>query len=215
MAGVAPRDLPARIARRAAGAAVVLQPDLSAALAAYLELLARWNAKINLTALDVDPPDDEAIDRLVVEPLAAARHVRGADRLVIDVGSGGGSPALPLKLAVPQLRFVLVEAKARKAAFLREAVRHLTLNDVRVENHRVEDLAARGNLRGAADVVTVRAVRIDPELLEVLQGLLTPGGRVFVFTGPEPDQTLSGSGWRTEPLVPSLRSRLAISGKMS
>jgi 16S rRNA (guanine527-N7)-methyltransferase len=209
---VADRELPARIARRAAGAAVVLQPDLSAALAGYLDLLGRWNRKINLTALTVDPPDDEAIDRLIVEPLAAARHVGAADRVVIDIGSGGGSPALPLKLAVPRLRFVLVEAKVRKAAFLREAVRHLSLPDVRVEANRLEDLVDRADLRAAADIVTIRAVRIDAELLDVVKGLVTPGGRVFAFTGQDLDQQAAGAMLRTEPLVPSLASRLSIFG---
>lgn len=207
---MAGRDLPARIARRAAKASVAVSPDLAGPLSAYLELLGRWNKKINLTALDLNPPNDDAIDRLIVEPLAAARYVLPADRLVLDIGSGGGSPALPLKLAVPSLQFVLVEAKVRKAAFLREAVRQLNLIDVRVENQRLEDLAEREDLRSGVDIATVRAVRFTTDLVGALQGFLKPGGRVFAFVAREPDRSPLGPAVRTEPLVPSVQSRLAI-----
>jgi 16S rRNA (guanine527-N7)-methyltransferase len=207
---VAGRDLPARIARRAAKAAVVLAPGLADSLNAYLALLARWNKKISLSAFELEPPSDDAIDRLIIEPLAAARHVLPADRLLMDVGSGGGSPALPLKLAVPALRCVLIEAKVRKAAFLREAVRHLNLADVHVENQRVEDLFRRDDLRSAADIVTVRAVRADPEFFGALKGFLKPDGRVFAFVARELDRHVAGSAVRMELLVPSLQSRLAI-----
>jgi 16S rRNA (guanine527-N7)-methyltransferase len=191
-------------------AAVDLPPDRTETLSAYLELLARWNRKINLTAFELEPPDDHAIDRLIVEPLAAARYFLPAERDVIDVGSGGGSPALPLKISLPHLRFVLVEAKVRKAAFLREAVRHLHLADVRVENQRVEDLMTRADLRATADIVTLRAVRIDPQLLGTLKGFIKPGGRVFAFVAGVRHGELAGSAVRTEPLVPSLQSGLAI-----
>ena len=204
------RDVPSRIARRAARAAVPIAPDLALALGRYLDLLARWNRKINLTGLRLDPPTDEAVDRLIIEPIAAARHMRDGERLVIDVGSGGGSPALPLKLAAPALQFVLVESKVRKAAFLREAVRHLGIGDVRVENQRLEDLAAHAELRAAADIVTLRAVRMDAGLLETIVGFLKPAGRVFAFVAGDWEQTLSGWISEQQPLVPALESKLAV-----
>src|ERR1044071_5772106 len=101
----------AHIAARAAHAGVPVSPELAGSLAAYVEQLARWNRKINLTALALEPATDEAIDRLIVEPLIAARRVRTHDRLAIDIGSGGGSPGIPMQLAVPALRVVLVEVK--------------------------------------------------------------------------------------------------------
>ena len=74
-------------------------------LEAYFRLLAHWNAKINLTALPLDPPTDETLDRLLVEPLAAARQIRRcAAASGSTSGSGGGSPAIPLKIARPALR---------------------------------------------------------------------------------------------------------------
>ena len=78
----------------------------------FYALLSRWNQKINLTSL-ADP--DEAIDRLILEPLlAAARFVPAACSSMMDIGSGGGSPAIPMKLVSPRLALTMVEVKATK-----------------------------------------------------------------------------------------------------
>jgi 16S rRNA (guanine527-N7)-methyltransferase len=200
-----PRDLSSRIVRRTVRARAPVGPELADALAAYLELLAKWNRKINLTGLPVDPPSEEAIDRLIVEPVAAARFVGPDESRAIDVGSGGGSPALPLKLAVPRLEFLLVESKARKAAFLREAVRQLGLASVDVECTRLEELRPRSQ---PADLATVRAVRVDRVLIAALAPHVRPSARLFVFTGAS-TKSLIGEG-DTHLLVPELRSRLIV-----
>jgi 16S rRNA (guanine527-N7)-methyltransferase len=184
---VASRDLGTRIVRRAERVGVIVAPELAESLRVYLDLLARWNAKINLTALALTPPTDEAIDRLLVESLIATRHVRPVDRLLLDIGSGGGSPALPLLLARPHLRGVLVEVKVRKAAFLREAIRTLELAHVEVENRRFEELFARSDLHEAADIVTLRAVRADRRLWTGIRAFLSLEGRVFWFGGSAGD----------------------------
>ncbi len=169
-------DRRSRIARRGARVGLSLPPDLVAQLDVYLELLARWNQRINLTALPVDPLGDDATDRLVIEPLEAARHVAGTARVAVDIGSGGGSPAIPLKLAVPHLHVVLVESKVRKAAFLREAVRTLGLNDIEVANCRFDAFES-----APVDLVTLRAVRPDLKLALGITSLLLPAGRLFCF----------------------------------
>jgi 16S rRNA (guanine527-N7)-methyltransferase len=178
---VATRDITARITRRARRAGLVVPRGGLRPLGAYLALLCRWNERINLTALPLDPPSGEAIDRLVIEPLVAAKQVRARDRLLIDIGSGGGSPGLPLALAAPHLRVVLVEVKVRKSAFLREAVRTLELPAVEIVNGRFEELLGRSEFLEAADLVSVRAVRPDRRLWNSIQGLLKPGGRVLWF----------------------------------
>ena len=203
----------ARIGARAQRVGVTVSPVLGVSLAAYLDLLARWNGKINLTALDVDDPSDEAIDRLIIEPLVAAEHIRPSETFCIDVGSGGGSPAIPLKLAVPRLRVMLVEAKVRKSAFLREAVRQLGLSSVEVENRRFEELLGRAGLRESADLVTIRAVRVDRTVLGGIAALLRPGGRLFWFDSASsaaprfPDELHAAPA---EPLIPALGSTLRI-----
>jgi 16S rRNA (guanine527-N7)-methyltransferase len=154
--------------------------DTVASLALYLALLARWNRRINLAAFDLDRPSDHAIDRLVVEPVLAAAEVSARDRVVVDIGSGGGSPALPLKIQRPHVRMTLVEARLRKTAFLREAVRELGLAAVRIETVRLGRAGVAG-LNGTADVVTMRAVRMDADVLGGIAALLAPSGRLLWF----------------------------------
>jgi 16S rRNA (guanine527-N7)-methyltransferase len=185
---------------------------LSARLTAYYELLSRWNRKINLTSI-VDP--DEAIDRLLLEPLLAARHVPPDVSRLLDVGSGGGSPAIPLKLALPGVALTMVEVKIRKSAFLREAVRHLELRGVTVEAGRYEELLARPELHETFDVVSTRAVRIETPALMNLQAFLAPEGLLLLFRGPSgpeiPPAVVPPLEWKaTVPLVESLQSRLTV-----
>jgi 16S rRNA (guanine527-N7)-methyltransferase len=147
----------------------------------YFRLLAQWNAKINLTALPLDVPTDETFDRLLVEPLAAARQVPDRSDVWFDLGSGGGSPAIPLKIARPSLRLTMVESKTRKGAFLREAIRAVGLAQASVENDRFESVAQRHECAGAAALVTVRAVKADSQLFETAGLLLTVNGRLLLF----------------------------------
>lgn len=165
----------------AAAAGCHATADAKVLCAAYVRLLARWNRTINLTALPLDPPTDAAIARLIVEPLAAAPLVRPTDRAAIDLGSGGGSPALPLKIACPALQMTLVESRSRKCAFLREAVRHLELPEVDVVNASFAEFAAAPMRRGSADLITARALRADAEFWRVVDVLLRPEGQVLWF----------------------------------
>jgi 16S rRNA (guanine527-N7)-methyltransferase len=213
---VAPRDLKSRLSRRATRADVFLPDELSTGLIAYFDLLERWNRKINLTSLD-DP--DRAIDRLLLEPVVAARQIPAGASLLVDIGSGGGSPAIPMKLAVPHVRLLMVEAKARKAAFLREAVRHLALPDASVETARYEELLVRPELHEAADVLSIRAVRLETRVLVSLQAFVAVGGLVLLFRGPSgpdaPGAVIPPLEWvGTHPLLASLQSRLTLLRKI-
>jgi 16S rRNA (guanine527-N7)-methyltransferase len=170
--------------RRAKQAGLDLAPAVLDGVDAYLAELSHWNARINLTAFRLgDDPTDEAVDRLVVEPLVAARFIPPSVREVIDVGSGGGSPAVPIKIARADLRLTMVEVKVRKSAFLRQVSRRLELKDTVVENVRVEELLTRPEMHGRFHAATARAVRLAPSLWQVLQSLLMPGGLVLHFTG--------------------------------
>jgi 16S rRNA (guanine527-N7)-methyltransferase len=214
-----PRELSDRLSRRARKAGLTLDPALADALTAYYRLLELWNPKINLTAFSLTEAPDEAIDRLLIEPLVAAKHLHGALHLrLIDVGSGGGSPAIPLRLALPGTALLMVESKTRKSAFLREAVRQLGLGATEVETARAEDLLARPDLHEAFDAVSVRAVRIEAKLLTRLQAFLHLGGRVLLFRGAGGDSPPAIAPplvyEATHTLVESLRSRLVILRKL-
>ena len=204
--------------RRAAKSSLFLNESVAADLTTYYELLARWNRKINLTALD-NP--DEAIDRLLVEPVLAARAIAGAGlRELIDIGSGGGSPAIPLALSLgPETALTMVEVKARKSAFLREAIRHLDLVNATVETSRYEELLARPELLERFDALSMRAVKVEARILMTLQAFVKPGGHLLLFrgpSGPAAPQVIHPLEWETTvPLVETLQSRLSILRKRS
>ena len=209
--------LAARIGRRVVLAGLEPQPALARRLAAYVELLQRWNAHLNLTALD---DNDHGLDRLLIEPLAAARHVPRATVNVIDIGSGNGSPAIPLRMELGAVRLVMVEARQRKAAFLREAVRWLELADSTVETGRFETLASRPDLQQAFDLLTVRGVRIGAGELRRLAKFVAPGGQLFLFRSQAADDLPAELPHALErraelPLVDSLGSRLLVLARIS
>lgn len=210
------REFRERLARRARKADVALTPTAADGLERYFQLLTKWNEKINLTAFRLQSGgSDESIDRLLIEPLIAASHLPAGARLAVDIGSGGGSPAIPLKLMAPGIELRLVESKTRKAVFLREAVRELGLKGVEIEASRFEELLARPELHEALDIVTIRAVRIEPRTLVSLQAFLRPGGQMFLFRGAGGTELASAitpplAHAATYPLVASLRSKLVI-----
>lgn len=215
---MAERETVNRLSRRLTRAGVDPSPELVSNLAAYVELLAKWNRKINLTALSVDPLSDDAVDRLIVEPVLAAKRVEPGDALVMDVGSGGGSPAIPFMLASPGVRLIMVEVKVRKCAFLREAIRQLGIERASVENCRLEELLPRADLHESADIVTVRAVRPDRKLMTAIQAFLKPGGRLFMF-GTEASARAEFAppftSGQNEVLLPSTGSQLLVMNKNS
>jgi 16S rRNA (guanine527-N7)-methyltransferase len=214
------RELRERIRRRARHANLTLPAELLEGLERYYFLLAKWNAKVNLTAFALSPGgDDKAIDRLLLEPLVAARQLPTHAKTLLDAGSGGGSPAIPLKLAAPALSLRMVEVKTRKAVFLRQAVRELSLKDAEVETSRFEELLARPEMHESADIVSIRAVRVEPKVLATLQAFLKPGGSLLLFRGPSVGQLAETVSpplvWKaTFPLIESLRSRLVVLEKV-
>lgn len=210
------KDFQAKLKRRAQKAGLSLSADVANRLETYFELLAKWNARINLTALNL-ASGDEAIDRLLIEPLIAARSVRPGESTLIDIGSGGGSPAIPLAVA-SGLTLTMVEVKVRKSAFLREAVRTLNIN-AQVLTSRFEALLSSPEMHEFADILSLRAVRVDAKTLAGIQAFVKPKGRLFLF-GPEspaaeldmpPTLRLAES----VALVESLRSQLVILEKRS
>ncbi|HTE45406.1 MAG TPA: 16S rRNA (guanine(527)-N(7))-methyltransferase RsmG [Gemmatimonadaceae bacterium] len=171
-----------QLARRTRLAKAPIALGMLDPLEAYFRLLTQWNAKMNLTALPLDIPTDETFDRLLVEPLAASKQIPTHARGVwFDLGSGGGSPAIPLKIARPALRLTMIESKERKSAFLREAIRTLPLTDTTVTTQRFEDVASRAECAGQGDIVTVRAVKADSALFETAGRLLRTDGRLLWF----------------------------------
>ena len=207
------REFQDRLTRRARRAGVTLGSPLGTRLEAYFRLLATWNEKINLTGMDLSEPTPEALDRLLIEPLVAAKHAPQGTVRMVDIGSGGGSPASPFALAVPA-KLLMVESKTRKSVFLKEALRALEMTDAEVLTSRFETLLTRPELHEAHDLLTIRAVRVESRVLMSLQAFVKPGGHLFLFrstSGDAPETITPPLSWvATFPLVEPLRSRLVV-----
>ena len=183
-----------------------LPPSLLDQISIYIDLLLRWNARINLTAIR---HPDEIVSRHFGESFFLARHVfpnpchpersegpagvpgsTGYQVLgteyrtarVLDIGSGAGFPALPLKMWAPQIHLTMIESSHKKAAFLREAARALRLTDVNVITDRAEVLAVRPDCP-RAEVVTFRAVEHFETILPQAVTFLAPNATLAVLIG--------------------------------
>ena len=169
-----------------------LTPATLKDISTYIDLLQRWNQRINLTAIR---NEEEIVTRHFGESLFAARvlfpsHVEtGASPVppkrseaatvqVADVGSGAGFPGIPIKLWEPSLSLTLIESNHKKATFLREVTRALTLMNVNILNARAESLG-----ESRFDVVTLRAVERFEAILPVAASLVAPGGRLALLIG--------------------------------
>jgi len=228
-------------------------------ISTYIDILVRWNARINLTAIR-DPED--IVPRHFGESLFAARHLfpggrtdagkraalgesvppgggapGGRDRggrgpggraalqgrvasqgeagalapeaiTLADLGSGAGFPGLPIKLWAPTIALTLIESNHKKAAFLREVSRALTLTDVNIQNARAETLTA------TFDVVTLRAVEHFEAILPTAAALVAPTGRLTLLIGAaQQDQAralLPRFTWSAPAPVPHSRSRILL-----
>ena len=138
-----------------AGISGLLTPFLSvplseaqlAQLAAYLEILHRWNARMNLTAVR-DP--EQVVTRHFGESLFAAQNLYARSpqpgASLVDIGSGAGFPGLPIKIWVPALHVTLIESQNKKATFLKEVIRALELKNINVVTNRAEDLIHRSTV---------------------------------------------------------------------
>jgi len=150
------------------------------AILGHLRLLLAWTAAVNLTAIR-DP--DAAVTGHLLDSLVAAPLLRAAGvRRLLDLGSGGGYPGLPLALALPAERALLVDSIAKKASFLEVATRAAGAADrVAVLASRAETLAADPRHRERWQAVTVRAVAALPDLVELGFPLLAPAGLLVAW----------------------------------
>ncbi len=208
-----------------ASGAAVLCPAQLRNISMYIDLLQRWNARINLTA--VREPE-EIVTRHFGESLFAARHLfpkQGAGTMavgtgpcssvtphVIDVGSGAGFPGLPIKIWAPQVSLTLIESNQKKTTFLREVVRSLALTGVDVFTGRA---AAFPGLKG--DIVMLRAVERFESILPVAADLAGSPGCLAIMMGEAQlkmvRELVSTLRWAKPVRLPMSANRVLIIGR--
>ncbi len=203
-------------------------------ISTYIDILRRWNARINLTAIR---DEEEIVTRHFGESLFAASYLfphcpvsspvtpgfsvvkgfavdsanDGAPDRVADLGSGAGFPGIPIKLWAPNTALTLIESNQKKATFLREIVRALNVADVTVQNARAETLPP-----AMFDVVSLRAVEHFIEALPVAMSLLAPSGRLALLLGSSQlaavRSALPKVIWNQPIPVPRSQSRVLMVG---
>jgi 16S rRNA (guanine527-N7)-methyltransferase len=237
-----------------------LDPAQLDQISIYIDLLQRWNARINLTAIR---NENEIVTRHFGESFFLARHLfpkgtqagrsnegetdaSGSDAgephtppapagstgnrqlatgnccHVLDIGSGAGFPALPLKIWAPAIRLTLIESNHKKATFLREAARALTLTNINVITDRAETYAKQIQAHPEnypnmtrPDIVTLRAVEHFESILQTAATLLPPTGRLALLIGTTQLPhltTLSTLTWSDPIHVPESHSRELLIG---
>jgi 16S rRNA (guanine527-N7)-methyltransferase len=155
----------------------------------YRQELLAWNSRINLTAIS-DP--GEVLLKHFLDSLSVLRvYDDVSPASLLDIGSGAGFPGLPLKLARPNWRVVLLEATAKKVTFLRHSIATLQLEDALAVHGRAEELARRRDYRLQFDVVTARAVASIPRLLEYAAPFCRVGGQIVLLKKGDLAQELS------------------------
>jgi 16S rRNA (guanine527-N7)-methyltransferase len=150
----------------------------------HIRELMLWNHKTNLTA--ITRPMEAAIKH-VVDSLAIAGWIHPEDS-VLDVGSGGGFPGIPLKILMPSLSVMLIDASRKKNTFQRHVIRTLGLVDIEARQTRVEALSAtpdqiRGGNANAFSVIVCRAFTDLARFVETAMPLLAPAGRLIAMKG--------------------------------
>ena len=166
---------------------LALPDGAEAKLLAYLALLDKWNRVYNLTAVR-DP--ERMVSHHLLDSLAAVSFFQGES--VLDVGSGGGLPGIPLAIARPELQVTLIDSIAKKTAFLLQAKAELGLGNVQVITSRVEDFQPEAPF----DVITSRAFSDLKEFVTLTRHLLKPGGRWLAMKGLLPHEEISTlPGW--------------------
>jgi 16S rRNA (guanine527-N7)-methyltransferase len=173
--------------------------------------LLRWNSKRNLTAITnpVELYEKHLVDSLLILSLLPAS---GA---LLDIGSGAGFPALPLKIARPELLVVSLDSVAKKIAFQRHAARGLGLRGFEAVHARAEDFAGEVERRGAFDVITARALTSLEGFVTLASPFVAPGGCLLAMKGIDAGEELRqcqseliDAGWSVE----SRELRLPLSG---
>jgi 16S rRNA (guanine527-N7)-methyltransferase len=186
----------------------VVAPGTADRFTAYLQLLQRWNARTNLTAIR---DEDGILRRHFLESIAAACSLPEGIGTLLDFGSGAGFPGIPIALCRPEISVTLAESQGKKAAFLREAARTLEI-PLQVHGSRAETLFT------TFDCVTLRAVDKMDEAIHGASGLVRVGGWLApLTTGAESAQIqlLAGSAyqWSSPVALPGGNDRILLLGE--
>jgi 16S rRNA (guanine527-N7)-methyltransferase len=192
---------------------IQISTSLIESVCRYVDILQRWNQKLNLTSL---ASLSEILTVHFAESFFAARFLKENESPILDVGSGAGFPALAIKLYRPELSFYLVESRKKKAAFLSTIKRELALEQVSILNKPLEECQP-SDFVVLPEALTMRGLGSAENLLRVGLELLAEQSKVFVFSTKSQIQSLTSRmteiEWREPILIPWSRERVLVLGR--
>lgn len=165
-------------------------------LEGHADQLMLWNKKINLTAINTA---QEIAEKHFIDSLSASLHTPVAGTL-IDLGSGGGFPGLPLKIMDPHLSVILVDASRKKVNFLKYVIRTLGLENIKAVHERAENLHGEPAYAGQFDCVISRAFTELGNFVDLSEPFLNPNGVICAMKGKHVDREI----------VPAVSKRFSI-----
>ena len=182
MSSSQPTSKAVQLARGLMAMNTCVSPEQQEKLLAYLDLLYKWNRVYSLTALK---EDDQAVSHHLLDSLSILPFVPTGN--LLDVGSGGGTPGIPLAIARPELAVTLLDSNTKKAAFLRQAAIELGLNNIAVHSGRVEQYHPDTGFAA----ITSRAFAELADFVSLSKHLLAPGGRWLAMKGVRPEEEMA------------------------
>ena len=175
---------------------LILEQSTSPKLISFVELLHKWNKVYNLTAVR-DPI--MMVSRHILDSLTLKPYLSSHERIV-DLGSGGGLPGIPMAIVYPDKQFTLIDSNQKKTRFLVQAVSSLDLSNVQVRHDRVETV----QLESLADCVTARAFAAPQQILAYADSLCADRSEVILMAAKTDELDLSaakGFDWQSTDAV--------------
>jgi 16S rRNA (guanine527-N7)-methyltransferase len=174
------------------GTELSLTPKQKDLLGIFIRELTAWNKHMNLTGLS---STRRIMDELVADSLMPLPYLPDTG-ICLDVGSGAGFPAIPLKICKPGVKFFLMEPNSKKGSFLKQVIRLCELKQIEIIRDRIETLSEPSPFTGC-DIITSRAMAPLPQLIKWCTPYLAPGGVMIAFLGNQFEEILAES----EPLL--------------
>lgn len=157
---------------------IILNQDQKNKFFRYYELLVEWNKVMNLTAIT---DFDEVIDKHFIDSLTMVKIYNISNEKIIDIGTGAGFPGIPLKIAYPNTRIVLLDSLNKRINFLNEVIKELKLEGIETIHGRAEDYGKNKKYREQFDISTSRAVAKLTTLTEYCIPFVKTGGSFIPF----------------------------------
>ena len=177
---------------------IALNADQLSNLLTHIELLAKWNKRLNLTAIS---STEDMISHHILDSLAINPYLKGSTFL--DVGTGAGFPGLPLAIVNPSLQVTLLDSRGKRIEFLRNVISVIGLDNVFLSKSRIEDYQAQEKF----DTLAARAFSSVSELVRLSRGNLDSGTRLLALKGRHPQEEVNSL---TVDWPDSLRKRLTV-----